>query len=196
MTSAMPASPLNQPPVLYPTRPDPCYFYRIQLGAFGPSIPDSTRVTVRYSPNGPSTDYWHTNSLPGTTWFSGEIPAQWANRPTEICFELEVPGGCRDSLCFPLRFAPEVSLPNVFTPNSDGVNDGFLPNFENVDWAHWEIYSRWGQKVYESASYTEPWDGRIGSSEAADGVYFIVVRAGNSDVPGEVVTRGSLHLMR
>ena len=107
-----------------------------------------------------------------------------------------MPGGCRDSLCFPLRFAPEVSLPNVFTPNGDGTNDGFLPHFENVDWALWEIYSRWGQKVYESASYTEPWDGRIGSGEAADGVYFIVVRAGNSDVPGEVVTHGSLHLMR
>ncbi|NDD47979.1 MAG: hypothetical protein EBZ31_06500 [Flavobacteriia bacterium] len=65
-----------------------------------------------------------------------------------------------------------------------------------VDWAHWEIYSRWGQKVYESESYTQPWDGRMGSREAADGVYFIVVRAGNSDVPETVFARGSLHLMR
>jgi len=193
---SVPGVSLAQPPVLYPTRPDPCYFYRIQLGAFGPNIPDSTRVTVRYTPGGPSTVYWHTNSLPGSTWFSGSIPAQWATRPTEICFALEVPGGCTDSLCFPLRFAPEVSLPNVFTPNGDGVNDGFLPTFENVDWAHWEIYSRWGQKVYESESYTQPWDGRMGSREAADGVYFIVVRAGNSDVPETVFARGSLHLMR
>jgi hypothetical protein len=56
--------------------------------------------------------------------------------------------------------------------------------------------SRWGQKVYESESYTQPWDGRMGSREAADGVYFIVVRAGNSDVPETVFARGSLHLMR
>jgi len=194
--AALPTSPLAQPPVLYPARPEPCYFYRINLGAFGPNIPDSTRVTVTYNSGGAASVDWILNTPPGATWYSGSIPVQWSNRPTEICFELEVPGGCRDSLCFPLRFAPEVSLPNVFTPNGDGTNDGFLPHFENVDWAHWEIYSRWGQKVYESASYTEPWDGRIGSGEAADGVYFIVVRAGNSDVPGEVVTHGSLHLMR
>ncbi len=195
-SAAFPTNPLLQPPVFYPNTSEPCYFYRLNLGAFGPIIPDSTQVTVQYGPGGPTTTSWITGSSPGTTWFSGTIPVQWAARPTEICFQLLVPGGCVDSLCFPLRFAPEVSLPNVFTPNSDGLNDGFLPEFENVDWAHWEIYSRWGQKVYQSESYTQAWDGRINGKEAAAGVYFVVVSAGNSDVPEAIFARGTLHLMR
>jgi len=44
------------------------------------------------------------------------------------------------------------SLPNVFTPNSDGINDTFVPFrcprfVESVDF---KVFNRWGELVYES----------------------------------------------
>ena len=87
-------------------------------------------------------------------------------------------------------------MPNVFTPNGDGVNDLFLPKFTYVDWAEWTVFSRWGQEVYRSQSITQGWDGRIAGKAAPDGVYFVVIRSGNSDVPDVAVSHGTLHLLR
>jgi len=64
-----------------------------------------------------------------------------------------------------------VVIPNVITPNSDGVNDLFeienLP--ENTEVI---ILNRWGNLVYSSVNYQNYWDGKDTSGkELADGVY-------------------------
>ena len=66
-------------------------------------------------------------------------------------------------------------VPNVFTPNGDGINDVFkldsitgdVDNFVIV------IFNRWGRKVYESRDIYFNWSG----SGLADGVYFWVIEA-------------------
>ncbi len=54
-----------------------------------------------------------------------------------------------------------IEIPEIFTPNGDGVNDTFeiigLNRFTNVSL---KIYNRWGTKVYESHPYNNDWDGR------------------------------------
>ena len=55
---------------------------------------------------------------------------------------------------------PAVVPPNTFTPNSDGVNDTWI--IEGIDnWpnAQVSVYSRWGQRVYQSVNYNNDWDG-------------------------------------
>lgn len=76
-------------------------------------------------------------------------------------------------------------LPNVFTPNGDGINDKYLAGmgFKNII-----ILNRWGQTMYEG---TDGWDGRVYGVEATPGTYFYIV----TSVTGEVL-KGALTLLR
>jgi gliding motility-associated-like protein len=74
---------------------------------------------------------------------------------------------CSDSSTSILAF----EFPNVFTPNSDGINDFFeiknLP--ENTEVI---ILNRWGNIVFSSENYQNNWDGKDNSGRAlVDAVY-------------------------
>lgn len=69
-----------------------------------------------------------------------------------------------------------IQIPNVITPNADGVNDAFyISNITNFPDAHLLVYNRWGQKVFEAKPYLNNWV----PSDEPDGVYFYVLRSGN-----------------
>jgi len=68
-------------------------------------------------------------------------------------------------------------IPNVFTPNGDGVNDTYLIKVEYMSLYDIAIYNRWGQEVFHSTDPTSPWDGKVkGSGDAPAGVYYYIVR--------------------
>ena len=49
-------------------------------------------------------------------------------------------------------------VPNVFTPNGDGVNDTFeIVGKENYTSVELEIFNRWGNQVYKNANYQNQW---------------------------------------
>jgi gliding motility-associated-like protein len=56
----------------------------------------------------------------------------------------------------------DLVIPNVFTPNGDGINDFFeILNLEHYPMAQIVIYNRWGNKVFEHSDYYNNWwDGR------------------------------------
>lgn len=108
------------------------------------------------------------------------------------------PNGCTASA--KVRFRVQQSnaeVPNAFSPNGDGANDVFrLAVIEGkVTVEHLEIYSRWGQKVYESFEADASWDGRIVGKDAPSDVYVYKIRWRNSD--GSLrVESGELTLLR
>ena len=65
-------------------------------------------------------------------------------------------------------------LPNVFTPNGDGVNDGFQPDaqcaFESYNL---NIFDRWGKKIYKSADAMEIWNGKYEDTDVQGVVYYL-----------------------
>jgi len=69
-----------------------------------------------------------------------------------------------------LPFVPEVYIPNVFTPNGDGVNDFFTIRATEgaVDLT---IFNRWGEEVYFDKNYQGDWDGTYQGKPLAEGVY-------------------------
>ncbi len=70
-------------------------------------------------------------------------------------------GGCPDTTYGVVRIEPEFSIfiPNAFTPNGDGHNDGFIAMGKNIiDYEMW-IIDRWGLEIFHSVSFTHPWDG-------------------------------------
>ncbi|MCG3165886.1 MAG: hypothetical protein POELPBGB_01661 [Bacteroidia bacterium] len=78
---------------------------------------------------------------------------------------------CDDTLPKP----QELKIPNVFSPNNDGVNDVF--EIENLaQGAEVSIYNRWGALVAEWNTPNGSWDGRMkGGGEASAGVYYYIV---------------------
>jgi gliding motility-associated-like protein len=69
--------------------------------------------------------------------------------------------GCIDSIGGKVALTEEVKLfiPNAFTPNGDGVNDVFEIKGTPVADFNLYIYSRWGQVIWSTHTFTNFWDG-------------------------------------
>lgn len=75
------------------------------------------------------------------------------------------------------------AVPNVFTPNGDGVNDVFTFDALNMGEIHVLVYDRWGLKMFEStATGNVKWDGKNkGGATVTDGTYFYIITATGLD---------------
>jgi len=66
----------------------------------------------------------------------------------------------RDSLYIRLKQCTELEIPNIFTPNGDGVNDHFtLEKIIIEKMKKLTIWNRWGEKVFETTDINAKWDG-------------------------------------
>ncbi|HCS19722.1 MAG TPA: hypothetical protein DIW47_04020 [Bacteroidetes bacterium] len=73
--------------------------------------------------------------------------------------------GCTDSASLEFRnnVVFEVKAPrltNVFTPDGDGINDGYKVDIEGATFYHIYIFNSQSQLVFESTDPKEEWDGR------------------------------------
>ncbi len=66
----------------------------------------------------------------------------------------------------------KVEIPNVFTPNQDGINDFFEAGNAQLEDYSMLIYNRWGTKVFSSSSPILYWDGQFENRDAPEGTYF------------------------
>ena len=102
----------------------------------------------------------------------------------------------------------DLFIPNVFTPNGDGINDYFIitenqnnsggeerAEYDNYDvlGKYYEtsqlvVFNRWGRVVYESGNYKNDWDG----GNLPDGVYFYVLKCQGYTSPDDFVYKGSV----
>ena len=72
---------------------------------------------------------------------------------------------------------PLIDFPTAFSPNGDGLNDYFTPNTNgNITIDYFQIYNRWGEKVYEHSFLSKGWDGSYLGKPAANGVYTYTLR--------------------
>ena len=76
---------------------------------------------------------------------------------------------------------PNIFIPNAFTPNDDGRNDQLCFSGEWVDEFQIAIFTRWGEKVYESDDINACWDGRYKNNWCMPGVYVYYCRIKCSD---------------
>lgn len=51
---------------------------------------------------------------------------------------------------------------NAFTPNGDGINDGWKPIGFGVSDIRWYIFDRWGIEIYQAHGVNDVWDGCYG----------------------------------
>lgn len=87
-------------------------------------------------------------------------------------------GGCRQSDTIPEPVDDSLFIPNVFSPNGNGVNDEFeivANGFNNYDVV---IFDRWGVEVFHSTSSSLHWNGKLNNTgkECTDGTYYYILR--------------------
>lgn len=69
-----------------------------------------------------------------------------------------------------------INMPNVFTPNNEGINDYFKPIIlECVKSPKLIIYNRWGQIVYQINNSQIKWDGKFKDKKCSSGAYFWIL---------------------
>ncbi|MCY4779486.1 gliding motility-associated C-terminal domain-containing protein, partial [Sphingobacterium sp. UT-1RO-CII-1] len=130
-----------------------------------PGIPSEPSLTM--NPDG--TINVPASTRPGTYEF-----------PYTIC-EVLNPSNCSEAMAHVVIKSSDLFIPNVFTPNGDGVNDVFeIIGMENFDQVDVLIINRWGNEVYKSTNYRNTWDGK-GLNE---GTYYYIItthKGGNSN---------------
>lgn len=79
------------------------------------------------------------------------------------------------------KTASPFSIPNVFTPNEDGVNDVFFITSTNLKDFDLVIVNRWGEVVFKTDDPNQGWDGTSNGKKCTEGVYFYTLKAKQGD---------------
>jgi gliding motility-associated-like protein len=111
--------------------------------------------------------------------------------------------GCQRSITVTLEdpnipcdaYQPHVVVPTVFSPNGDGQNDILYVRGEGVVSIEFIVFTRWGEKVFETTDMNIGWDGTHKGKVMDPAVFVYSLRATliNGD---EVNTHGDVTLLR
>lgn len=92
-------------------------------------------------------------------------------------------GDCELSDVVSLTIGPPVEIFNTFTPNDDAINDfwriKYIERFPNCQV---EVFDRWGQSVFKSVGYAQPWDGTFKGRYLPTGPYYFVLELNSLEV--------------
>jgi|JI10StandDraft_1071094.scaffolds.fasta_scaffold132662_2 gliding motility-associated-like protein len=104
---------------------------------------------------------WGTGAQQPAIWVPGLLNGVYPVTVTDECNksvsqEVTVNAGC------------DIIIPNVFSPNGDGLNDVFYVEGITGTNNTVKIFNRWGRLVYEAKNYRNNWNG----GSVSDGTYY------------------------
>jgi gliding motility-associated-like protein len=91
-------------------------------------------------------------------------------------------------------------LPNVFSPNGDGINDMFISKNLNdaIERVEMKIFNRFGQLVYETSDPAINWEGKFRNTDkpVPSGVYYYICDVYEPRINGTAIRTltGFIHL--
>ena len=92
--------------------------------------------------------------------------------------------GCNDTSRYAFRIGDSsgVTLPTVFSPNGDNVNDIFKPIAKGISKMNVSVFNRYGTIIISWDRVNGFWDGHTTSGERCEaGVYFVILEATGFD---------------
>jgi gliding motility-associated-like protein len=146
--------------LLYPT-PQPGIIYNTDLESF---CKDSI-VSLQSD-----------KDFPKYIWYNGDTTKAISTIHNENdYFDLSVIdiNGCQNATTLTIDCSPIIGLvPNLLTPNGDGKNDIFYIEYLRPNKWIFEVYNRWGDRVYLNLKYDNSFD----ASSLNDGLYYFSLR--------------------
>lgn len=141
---------------------------------------------------------------PDSTLSDPNIPNPVANPSVSQTYTVTISTGTDEAACnavilVNVTVVTELDIPNVFTPNGDGVNDVWdVPLLSSFNNAEIKIFDRWGDEIFESVGYDTPWDGTNNGTPVPTSAYYYVIDFRNeSDVStAPEVKRGVINIVR
>jgi gliding motility-associated-like protein len=88
--------------------------------------------------------------------------------------------GCVGSGTKTVELFHDINVPNIITPNNDGINDAFFIKTAGIKSYQLVIVNRWGNVVFKSTDPQIIWDGTIDGQQASEGVYFYTLNVSSS----------------
>jgi len=136
----------------------------------------------------------------------------WQDGSTNPGFAIDIPGaywvttsltGCSSSDTLNVASGDcecEIFMPNAFTPNHDGLNDIFKPQYYcSFSSYEMDVFNRWGKLIFRSTDIKQGWDGTENGTPALIDVYVWRVTYSAEDALGNVtekMVRGNVTLLR
>jgi gliding motility-associated-like protein len=98
------------------------------------------------------------------------------------------------SLYYTVRTFTQPLIPNVFSPNGDGINDYWdISSLKYFTAANVQVFNRYGQVVLSRLGYSRPWDGNdMNGKPLPVGTYYYVIQLGYGFEPRS----GSITILR
>jgi gliding motility-associated-like protein len=151
------------------------------LVKFNPKANDSTVVTFQWTP---ATDLSDATIL---------RPTMVAQQDRTYRLTATGEGNCTASDELTVKILRPVKIPNVFSPNGDGVNDTwFIENLADYTGCMVEVFNRYGQRVYYAGGYSNPWNGTFNGQSLPVATYYYVIHLKNGFQP----LTGSVTILR
>ncbi len=119
------------------------------------------------------------------------IPNAGASPIEDITYTLTVTSdkGCTTSDQVYVKVLKKPNIPNIFSPNGDGVHDRWeIQYLDSYPGCTVDVYNRYGQLIYHSIGYSNPWDGTVNGKPVPVGTYYYIVdpKNGRSKMSGYV----------
>jgi len=129
-----------------------------------------------------------------STYTKEEMPVKVFDqvRTYDVWLKYTTGDECIDSVTMQVVISEaELLIPNVFTPNGDGINEIFeITDLDKYISNELKVFSRYGKRVYSQKNYQGDWDG----GGLSQGVYFYVLTL--EGYFGTEVKQGSLTIFR
>ncbi len=105
-------------------------------------------------------------------WSTGDVDVEFISVSEAGFYSVQTSNSCGtafDEISIKLEDCSAlIFIPNAFTPDNDGINDVWNPVVRNLVDYKLQIFNRWGDIVFETEDWNEPWVG-----EYQDGDYFV-----------------------
>ncbi len=163
----------------------------------GPDQYVSSKVGVQLNKNNPFNNNFSFQWTPPLGLDSPATPSPQATPDQTTTYQLTVStaDGCFTKDTITVVVVRSVHIPDVFTPNGDGINDTWdLRGLDEYPEAEIQVFDRWGHVIYYfSKNNKQPFDGTFNGTSLPTGNYPYSVST--SDAKGHVY-RGSLFILR
>jgi gliding motility-associated-like protein len=142
---------------------------------------DLFNTQIQFTDNSSGASQWEWNFNDGTYESSINPFHVFGEGDFEVLLTVTNSFGCTDTATAFIHSGGELIIPNIFSPDADGVNDFYEVQLPKVEEYHLMVFNRWGSLLFESNDPEMLWDGQYEGEACAEGTYFSVlsIKQGN-----------------